>query len=172
MANSLSTLGIIHTAISVLALVFAAIAFVRSGRINPFNKTGIYYMITTALGCITSFGLSKAGGFNPGHAIGIMILVLLIISYALGRVGTDRPVALFIQTFLMSTTVFLSLVPAINETLTHIPPSDPFAENIDSPAVQTGLKLLVVLYLAGLLLQFFRLRAWIKKDRAVVGTGI
>ncbi|HJT74532.1 MAG TPA: hypothetical protein VJ720_10945 [Chitinophaga sp.] len=163
MASSLSTLGIIHTAISVVALVFAAVSLVRDARIIPHSKTGIYYTITNVLACVTSFGLSKEGGFNPGHAIAIMILVLLAVSYAMGHAWTDRPVALYIQTFLMTTTVFLSLVPAINETLTHLPPSHPIAESKASPAVQAGLKLLVVVYLAGLLLQFFKIRGWVKK---------
>lgn len=169
MHHSLSILGIIHTAISLLALVYAGVCLFRDGRINPYNRPGIGYAITTALGCITAFGLSKEGGFNPGHALAIMILVLMLISYALRPTDGKRPLALYVQTFCMTTTLLLSLVPAINETLTRLPAGHPFAENINSPAIQGSFKILLVLYLAGLIAQFFKQRNRVRRSKVVAG---
>jgi hypothetical protein len=162
MHHTLSILGIIHTLISLLALVYAGVCLARESRINPFSNVGRSYMITTTLACFTSFGLSKEGGFNPGHALAIFILVLMIVAYLLKPTDGKRPVALYVQTFCMTTTVLISLMPAVNETLTRLPLEHPFAENINSPAVQNGFKILLVLYLACLIFQFIKLRTWIK----------
>ncbi len=158
MIASLSQLGIIHTVISIIALIFAAIALISTRLIKPFSKLGKYYSVFTALGCITSFWLSKTGKFNPGHAIGILILVLLIVAYLLGEKVLAKSKALYIQTFCMSITVFLSLIPTANETLTRLPVGQPLANGPDSPIVQNVVKVLLVLLIAGLAGQYFKLK--------------
>lgn len=85
MPFSLSILGAIHTVIAIVALVFAFIAIAKDGLINPFSSLGKSYSVLTVLASLTSFGLSKAGGFNPGHAIAILILVLIAVAYSLGQ---------------------------------------------------------------------------------------
>ena len=156
MSISLSTLGLIHTLISVAAIVFAVIAIASYGRIKPGTRMGDYYSIFTALACITAFGLSKAGGFNPGHALAILILVFIGISYLI-RNSTKRW-TVYLQTFLMTTTLLVSLVPAVNETLTRLPLGHPLATDISSPAIANTLKVLLLLYVAGLIAQVLNLR--------------
>ena len=111
------------------------------------------------MACVTSFGLSKAGGFNPGHALGIIILILLAVAYLLREEKIKSSKNLFfLQTFCMTTTLFLSLLPAINETLTRIPRGHPLAESPESPAVQVSVKILFAVYLIGIIFQFFKVR--------------
>lgn len=154
MQHPLSILGIIHTAISIVALVFAGIALVRTGKIEPCSATGKYYSIFTALGCITAFGLSKAGGFNPGHALAILILVLLAVAYFVGSRPAAAGWGAYLIVFCMYTTLLLSLLPAVNETFTRVPLSHPLATDINSPAIQNTLKGLLLLYVISLVLQF------------------
>ncbi len=158
MIASLSQLGIFHTVISIIALVFAGIALFSEGLIKPFGKLGKYYSVLTAIACISSFWLSKTGKFNPGHAIGILILLLLILAYYLGDKVLAKSKALYIQTFSMSTTVFLSLIPAVNETLSRLPVGQPLSSGPDSPIVQNVVKVLLVLLIAGLAGQYFKLK--------------
>ncbi|MEA5405514.1 hypothetical protein VB776_21420 [Arcicella sp. DC2W] len=158
MIASLSQLGIFHTVISIIALIFAGIALFSEGLIKPFGKLGKYYSVLTAIACISSFWLSKTGKFNPGHAIGILILLLLILAYYLGDKVLAKSKALYVQTFSMSTTVFLSLIPAVNETLSRLPVSQPLANGPDSPIVQNVVKVLLVLLIAGLAGQYFKLK--------------
>lgn len=154
MQHPLSLLGTIHTAISIVALVYAAIALIRTGKIDPYSATGKYYSIFTALGCITAFGLSKAGGFNPGHALAILILLLLAVAYFVGRRPAAAGWGAYLIAFSMTTTLLLSLLPAINETFTRVPLSHPLATDINSPAIQNALKGLLLAYVIGLVLQF------------------
>src|SRR5689334_16449186 len=107
----MSILGIAHTAISVIALVVAVISLSKTGAIDPYSKLGKQYSILTAIACISAFGLSSTGGFNPGHALAILILLLLGIGYLLGK--KENAVARYVVLFCTSTTVFLSLVPAV-----------------------------------------------------------
>ncbi|MET3126771.1 uncharacterized protein (UPF0333 family) [Arcicella rosea] len=158
MIASLSQLGIFHTVISIIALIFAGIALFSEGLIKPFGKLGKYYSVLTAIACISSFWLSKTGKFNPGHAIGILILLLLILAYYLGDKVLAKSKALYIQTFSMSTTVFLSLIPAVNETLSRLPVDQPLSSGPDSPIVQNVVKVLLVLLIAGLAGQYFKLK--------------
>ncbi len=154
----MSILGLIHTIIAIIALVFAAITLIKTGFVAPFSTTGKWYSIMTVLACVTSFGLSKAGGFNPGHAIGILILVLLAIAYLLGKNAARKRILLYTQVFSMTATVFLSLIPAVNETLSRVPADAPLASGPDDPLVQNIVKVLLVLFLIGVTAQILKLR--------------
>jgi hypothetical protein len=153
---SLSVLGTIHTIIAIVAIIFAIAAFIQSGKIQPGTTTGNYYSILTAVACVTAFGLSRAGGFNPGHALSILILVFLGIAYLLRR--SSKGWTKYIQNFLMTTTLLLSLIPAVNETLTRIPLGHPLATDISSPAIAKTLMALLVLYVIALILQSLFIR--------------
>ena len=157
----MSILGIAHTVISVAALVVAFVCLFKAGVIDPFSKLGKGYFILTVVACVSAFGLSKSGHFNPGHALGILILILLGIAYLSGK--RKRPVFLYIALFCTSTTLFLSLIPGINETLSRLPIGHPLADGPTSPIVQNALKVLLVLYLAGLTIQILRLKKTLKR---------
>jgi hypothetical protein len=152
----MSTLGIGHTIIAIIALIAAAVSFFKYGAIKPFSGPGKLYSILTAIACISAFGLSKTGHFNPGHALGILILILLGLAYLLGQ--KKKLIFLYVVIFCMTTTVFLSLVPAANETLSRLPVGHPLANGPTSPIVQNTIKVLLVLFLAGLTTQFLRLK--------------
>ncbi|MGO4293232.1 hypothetical protein [Chitinophaga sp. RAB17] len=158
----MSILGIVHTIIAVIALLFAVAALVKEGIINPFSSSGKIYSILTAIACVTSFGLSKAGGFNPGHGIGILILILLGVAYLSGRNASRKRSLLLIQVFCMTLTLFLSMIPAVNETLSRLPVGHPLADGPTSPIVQDAIKVLLVLLLIGLVLQFFKVKKLVK----------
>jgi hypothetical protein len=153
-------LGIVHTLISIVALVFAAVSLIKNGAIHPYSKWGKQYSIFTALACVSAFGLSGSGHFNPGHALAILILILLGIAYLLGK--KTKPLSLYVVLFCTSTTLFLSLIPGVNETLTRLPVGHPFADGPTSSTVQNALKVLLFLYLSGLAIQVLLLRRSLK----------
>jgi hypothetical protein len=75
--NHLSILGIIHTIISVVALVVALIALAKKGRVDPASSTGKLYVWLTVLTCFTGFPIMKTGHLTPGHYLAIIISILL-----------------------------------------------------------------------------------------------
>ncbi len=152
----MTTLGIVHTVISVAAIAVAAVSLLKDKFILPQSSLGKTYSILNALACISSFWLSKAGGFNPGHAIGILILVLIAVAYLLNSKTFSQ--AKFIVVFCMSFSLFLSFVPAVNETLTRIPIGHPLAANADAAIIKQTVLLLFVMFVGGFIFQFRKLR--------------
>ena len=85
----LTPLGVVHTAISLVAVIAGVIALVRDGRISSGNGLGKLYVITTALTCLTGFGIFQHGGFGKPHMLGIITLVVLAAAWAAGRYGSS-----------------------------------------------------------------------------------
>ena len=158
MPHPLSTLGIVHTAISLVPLVAGLYAFARFRAIEPGTRSGRVYLGGLALSVLTAFGLSSTGGFNPGHALGILALLAVAGALAaprLGFLGRARP---YLATLGLSFSFFLLLVPGINETLSRLPPDHPLASGPDSPLVKGVLLGWLVLFAAGCVLQAWALR--------------
>lgn len=159
MASPLSLLGVVHTTISLVPVVAGIFSFVRYRAIEPSTLSGKVYLLGLAFSVFTAFGLSTTGGFNPGHAIGIVALLAAFGSLLVPRltfVGRLRP---YLATFGTSFSFFLLLVPGIAETLTRLPAAHPFAEGPQSPLVRSTLLSWVVIFIVGLALQAWMIRS-------------
>jgi hypothetical protein len=167
MPNHLSILGIIHTAISVFALIAAFAALSQAGKIDPKSGTGKLYILLTIITCVTGFPIMKTGHPTGGHYLGIIIMILLPLGiYAIRLFGKA---AAYIQLIIMSTTLFLSMIPAIIETLTRLPISHPLAAGPNDPLIQKALSALLLLYLVGVCYQVIKLRSQKKAERIAAG---
>jgi hypothetical protein len=158
MPNPLSTLGAIHTLISVAPIGAAIYCFSRYGGIAPRTRAGMVYIATLVLAVLTSFGLSSTGHFNAGHALGILALLAIAGAALIPRLaflGRARP---YLATLGWSFSVFLLLVPGINETLSRLPVDHPIANGPSSPAVQHALLAWVILFVVGYSVQAIMLR--------------
>lgn len=159
MANPLSFLGIVHTAISLLPVAAGIYGFYRYRNIEPATRSGKIYLAGLTLSVFTSFGLSSTGGFNAGHALGILALAgafgSLLVPH-MSFLGRLRP---YLSTLGMSSSYFLLLVPGINETLTRLPPAHPLADGLESPVLQTTLLVWVGVFVVGYLLQVWSIRS-------------
>ena len=165
----MSTLGIIHTALSVLPILFGLWGFLRYGRIDPGTRVGGLYLLTMVASIVTSFGLSRAGGFNPGHALGILALVVMglaVLAPLLGWLGNGAP---YVQTLAMSVSFLVLLIPGTIETLTRLPVGQPLATGPESPAVQGTLGVLLLLFLVGTAFQVVGLRASAPRTATTMG---
>ncbi|MDR7267699.1 hypothetical protein J2X20_000328 [Pelomonas saccharophila] len=158
MPHPLSTLGIAHTAISLVPLAAGLYALARHRAIQPGTTSGRVYLGGLLLSVLTAFGLSSTGGFNPGHALGILALLAVsgaLLAPRLSFLGRARPC---LATLGFSFSFFLLLVPGINETLTRLPAAHPLATGPDSPLVRTALLAWLGLFIAGYTLQALALR--------------
>ena len=118
MPNHLSPLGIIHTAVSILALFAAFYCLFKDGRILPQNDRGKLYIVLTIVTCLTAFPIMKTGHFTGAHGLGVLVLVLLPLGMYANYIKFFGKAAEYFQVSIMSTTLFLSFIPAIVETLT------------------------------------------------------
>ncbi|UXH76758.1 hypothetical protein [Roseateles amylovorans] len=159
MPHPLSTLGVVHTLISLVPLVVGLYGFARWRRIEPGTRSGQAYLIGLTVSVFTSFGLSSTGGVNPGHVLGVLALLAAFggawVAPRLGFLGGLRP---YLQTFGLSFSFFLLMVPGINETLSRLPAAHPLATGPEDPVVKTALLAWVVVFLVGVTLQCWSLR--------------
>lgn len=162
----LSGLGIFHTVIGVVAIVAAVVAFIRNGKIDLRKPAGKIYFYGTLVASLTALGLSKLGGFSPGHVFALFIVVLVSVAYFFNvkKQGNNR--YRFFENFLLSFSFFLSLVPTVNETFTRVPLGHPLAKAPTDPIIGQTLLVLFVLFVIGSVFQFRRQR---KVNRAGVG---
>ncbi|WP_447749220.1 hypothetical protein [Pseudomonas nicosulfuronedens] len=157
MANPLSTLGIVHTAISLVPLVAGLWAFYRRGRIDPRSPLGRWYVYGMILGVLTAFGLSSTGGVNAGHAIGILCLIAIALASYAQRITALGGLSEYLETAAMSFSFFLMMIPTLNESLSRLPPSHPIGQGPDSPPVQTAVMVALLVFVLGVLYQFYRI---------------
>ncbi len=155
MANPLSTLGIIHTAISLAPVIAGLYGFARYGAIDPATRSGKIYLATLVLAVLTTAGLSSTGGFNAGHALGIVTLLVIAGSLAAARVDFFGRLKPYLTTLGLSFTYFLLIVPAVAETLKRLPASQPLASGPESPIVQTTLLVWLLIFLSGISVQAY-----------------
>lgn len=152
----LSSLGIFHTIIGVAAIVAAIISYIKYAKINLAVTSGKIYAYSTIITSLTALGISKQGGFNAGHVFSIFILILIMAAYFLfsRKPGNNRN--RYVENFLLSFSFFLSWVPTINETFTRVPLGHPLAKGPTDSIIGQTLLVLLVLFIAGSVLQFFK----------------
>lgn len=153
----LSTLGIFHTFIGVVAIFAGLVSFVRYGKIELSKLSGKIYFYFTLVSAATALGLLKHG-FNPGHILSLIIILLVAIAYFLHAKKAHSKAARHWENFCFSFSFFLSMVPTVNETLTRIPVGHPIASSPKDPIVGTTLLVVLVLFICGSVYQFIRQR--------------
>ena len=155
----LTTLGFIHTLISLVALAAGFAALVRDGAIASDNRLGQVYLWATVLTCLTGFGIFQHGGFGKPHALGVMTLLVLALAAVAERTALFGRAAIYVATLSYSLTVFFHFVPGVTETFTRVPAGAPLFSSPEDPALEKVVGAIFLLFLVGATLQVRRLRA-------------
>lgn len=155
----LTPLGIVHTAISLVAVVAGIRAVLRHREITLTSGVGRTYVIATFLTAATGLGIFAHGGFGPPHVLSLLTLAAL----AVGTVAATRPLfgraSRTVQAIAYSTTLLFHAIPGFTETLTRLPPGNPLLPNAEAPAFGPIYGTLLLLYIVGLTLQLRWLRS-------------
>ena len=155
----LTSLGIVHTIISLFAVGAGAIALIRDRKISWDNAVGKFYIVTTIVVCLTGFGIFQHGGFGKPHALGIITLIVIGVAFAAGEktklFGRFSP---FVETVCYSMTFFFHIVPGVTESATRLPFGAPLASSPDDPRIQMVLGICFVLFVIGATFQIRSLR--------------
>lgn len=152
----LSSLGIFHTVIGVLAIIAAVIGFIKHGKIALGSLTGKIYFYGTLITSLTALGLSSVSGFNPGHGLALIIVLLIAGSYYLHTKKQGYNRYRFFENFFLSFSFFLSLIPTVNETLTRVPVGHPVAKGPTDPLIAKTLAIILLLFVMGSIYQFIK----------------
>lgn len=158
MPHPLSALGVIHTAVSLLPIVAGLYGLVRHRAIDPATRAGKLYLLGLVLSVATSFTVSSTGGLNPGHAFGVIVLLVAFGGVLAARLRFLGRAARYLSTFALSFSFLLSLVPGVNETLTRIPVAHPIAAAPMAPVVLQTLLGCFAVFVLGFIAQCWRMR--------------
>jgi len=153
----LTSLGVFHTLISLVAVATGAISLIRDGKISWNNSLGKIYVVTTIIVCVTGFGIFQHGGFGKPHVLGIITLITLGVVWAASK-GSLGKASLYIERVGYSLTFFFHIVPAITESATRLPLDAPLASSPDDPRIQMAIGICLVLFLIGAVLQVRKMR--------------
>jgi uncharacterized membrane protein len=155
--GGLSPLGLFHTAIALVALVFGAFALIRDKEIRLDNRVGQAYLGTTLVAALTALGIFRHGSFGPPHVLAVLTLVALVLGTLAGATtlfgARSRAVRIVSYTF---TLLLGHLIPGFAETLTRVPAAAPFASSPDDPVLRPILGGLVALFAVVVFLQLRR----------------
>jgi uncharacterized membrane protein len=169
----LTPLGIIHTAISLIAVGAGAFALIRDKEIAPRNRPGKLYIWTTVLTCLTGFPIMQHGGFGKPHALGVITLLVLAVAASAGKGKLLGRASRYVETVSYSATFFFHIIPAFTETATRLPVGKPLASSPEAPGLQTAIGAAFVVFLIGATLQVLRLRARSRAEAGrLIGTAI
>ncbi|HEY9022773.1 MAG TPA: hypothetical protein VIP05_00645 [Burkholderiaceae bacterium] len=154
----LTSLGVFHTAISLVAVVAGLICLFRDKAITLDTMAGSIYVWTTILTCLTGFGIFQHGGFGKPHALGVLTLITLAVAWLAGRRKSFGRNSRYVEVVAYSATFLFHLIPATTETFTRLPAGHPLFSSPEDPALAalTGVYLLV--FLVGATVQVMRLR--------------
>lgn len=165
MAHPLSSLGIVHTVLSLPAVASGLYSFARYQRVDPATQAGRIYLVSLALSVFTSFGLSSVQGINPGHVLGVLALLAAFAGAGVLRLPVFGRLAKYLSALGLSFSFFLLLVPGINESLTRLPPSHPLGTSIESPVVRGALLAWVAVFLVALAWQMWSIARSTQRHR-------
>ncbi|RZJ70561.1 hypothetical protein [Flavobacterium sp.] len=153
----LSSLGIFHTLIGFAAVIAGLIAFVKFGKIDLSRLSGKIYFYGTLISAITALGLTKHG-FNPGHVLSLLVILLVILAFYLFLKKRESSTARYWENFCLSFSFFLSMLPTVNETFTRVPLHHPIAASPKDPIIAKTLLVILVMFICGSVYQFVKQR--------------
>lgn len=165
MPHPISSLGALHTAISLLPVAAGLYGYARTRGIDVSMRSGKVYLAGLFLSVVTSFGLSSTGKFNAGHALGLLALAAALGGVGVSRLGFLGRLRPYLSAVGLSFSFFLLLVPGINETLSRLPPSHPIGSGVESPVVRGALLGWVGLFVVGLCVQMWTVHAGRRASR-------
>ena len=155
----LSTLGIIHTAISLVALGAGVRAFIRYKGITAGTAAGQLYIAMTVLTCVSGFFIFAHGAFGKPHALGILTLAVMALAGAARMTRWFGRASAALETVAYSLTFFFHMIPGVTETSTRLPAGSPLVASPEAPELVAVTGAMFLIFLVGAVLQVRALRA-------------
>jgi hypothetical protein len=151
------TLGIFHTAVSVLPIGFGLLAIIRDRKIDLKTWMGKLYLITMFIGSVTALGFIPSRGFTPGEGLTVTTLGLLFTGIVAARVNWQA--GKYVETISLSMSYLLLMVFTTTESLTRLPINNPFASGPTDSALLPVRLTLLALFVLGVGYQVWKIHS-------------
>lgn len=160
----LTPLGVVHTAVSLVALAAGVVALLKHKAIWSRQRSGGVYVIGTFLTAATGLGIFQHGGFGPPHVLALLTLLALGLGATAERTTVFGRGSAAVVAVSYTTTLLFHMIPGFTETLIRLPPGVPLLSNAEAPAFGPIYGSLFVVYLVGLVLQL----RWLRRHPSAV----
>jgi len=144
---SLTPLGVVHTLLSLVAVVAALVALVREGGVSRRSSVYIWSLVAT---CLTGLPIFRHGTIGPPHITGVLTLAAFALAFVAGRTGVFGRASKRVETIGYWVTLLLLGISTVTETLTRVPPSAPLVASPDAGVLKVLYLGLLVLFVIGL----------------------
>jgi uncharacterized membrane protein len=150
--------GMLHTAISLVAVIAGIAALFRYREIGTGTRSGRLYAWGTVGSSVTGLFIYHHGGFGIPHVLAITTLVVLAVAYAAEkqRFGT---LSRYVAVVGYSLTLFFHTIPGFTETGTRVPVGNPLFTGPEDPTLRAVVGVCFLAFLIGAWLQVSRIRA-------------
>lgn len=144
----LTTLGTLHTAVGLVALLLGFAILLRHGLIRAASGPGKIYLWLTAITALTGLGIFQHGGFNKAHVLSLLTLVAIAVAVVAARGLRFGRRSAQVEVVACSLTVLFHLIPGITESGVRLPPGQPLFSSPDDPNLQVIGAALFIAFLA------------------------
>jgi len=155
----LTLLGVVHTILSLVAVVVAIVAVLREHGVSPASTIGRLYIWSLVATCLTGLPIFRHGTIGPPHILGVLTLAAFGVAALAGKTRVFGRLSSYVETISYSLTLLFLGISTVTETLTRVPPGAPIVAGPDAPIFKPLYLILVVLFLVGVTMQIRRLRS-------------
>ena len=147
MFGGISLIGWFHSILGIAAILVGLYLLVRDRFIFMDTKLAKFYLLSTVITCASSFLLYGAtGSFNAAHWLSVITILAVLFALGLDKFNVFGFLNVYFKQLALTGTVFFSMLPTTAEVLQRLPPSDPFADSIEDPLVQSFYMAYVVIF--------------------------
>jgi asparagine N-glycosylation enzyme membrane subunit Stt3 len=166
----LSTVGYVHTFFGLVGVVLALYMLIKHRKMDPTSSAGIAYFVTITVSCLLVFVLPHdSPSFNPvpGYILTLLTLTALFVGFFIRffKISAGK----YLEPLGLCGSLFFSMVPAINETLTRLPVDAPLASSPQDPLVLKSIGGLAIAIFALCIAQVVSVRKAERESRVTQG---
>src|SRR5439155_8701367 len=155
---NLTSRGVFHTLLSLVAIASAIVALVREGGVSAKSGVGRVYIWSLVATCLTGLPIFRHGTIGPSHIVGVLTLATFAVAAIAAKTRAFGRLSAYIETVSYAVTLLFLGISTVTETLTRVPPSAPIVASPAAPIFKPLYLGLLILFLIGVTLQVRRLR--------------
>jgi uncharacterized membrane protein len=158
MISGITYMGWFHTIVGIPAIIVGLYLLLRDRFIYIDKNLAKFYLIATVVTSASSLFIFRAtGAFNMAHFTSVIIILAALFAYILHKKSIFGSLNVYLKQLALTGTVFFSMLPTTVEVLRRVPPSNPLANSIEDPLVQTFYMSYVVIFGIFAVYQIFKI---------------
>jgi hypothetical protein len=154
----MTPLGVLHTAISLVALMAGLISLLLHKEISPRTPSGLVYLSSTVFTCITGLSVFHSGVGVP-HVFGVVTLLVLALAKLAEEARILGRMSAYVPTVGYSLSLFIQMIHGVSETFTRLPVGAPLYASPADPNLIAPVGVLLIGSIVVSALQVRRLMA-------------